>query len=198
MKQLPKGLNSEIVREISRTKNEPAWMLDFRLKALAIFEQKPLPTWGVDLSTFDLQDIHYYVQPYDKKHSTWDTVPERVKKTFYDLGIPQAEYTLLAGVGAQFESEIIYKNLKQEWADLGVIFCDIETALIEHEELVKHYFSTVVQPHDNKFAALNSAVWSGGSFVYVPAGVEVTTPLQAYFRINAKNVGQFERTLIIE
>lgn len=193
----PQGLNKKIVMDISAQKNEPGWMTEFRLKALTIFEQKPMPTWGADLSALDPDTIHYYVRPLPEQHRSWDQVPDAIKQTFEKLGIPQAERQFLAGVGAQFESEVIYQQLKKEWADKGVIFCDMSTAITEHEALVKKYFATVVPPHDNKFAALNSAVWSGGSFVYVPQGVHIDMPLQAYFRINEQNMGQFERTLII-
>jgi Fe-S cluster assembly protein SufB len=195
--QSPKGLNIQVVRNISAEKKEPSWMTSFRLKALAIFEAKPIPQWGADLSELDHDDIHYYIKPVEKQSGSWDTVPESIKQTFDALGIPQAERSMLAGVGAQFESEVIYKQLKKQWADQGVIFCDMSTALAEHPELFKKYFGTVIPPHDNKFAALNSAVWSGGSFVYVPKGVKIDMPLQAYFRINAQSMGQFERTLII-
>lgn len=193
----PKGLNRKIVQEISERKNEPGWMTDFRLKSLEIFEQKPMPTWGADLSELDHHDIHYYVQSVEGKHTSWDDVPADVKATFEKLGVPQAERELLAGVGAQFESEVIYKRLKEKWAKKGVVFADTDTALQEYPELFKQYFATIVPPADNKFAALNSAVWSGGSFVYVPAGVHVDLPLQAYFRIESSQMGQFERTLII-
>jgi Fe-S cluster assembly protein SufB len=192
-----KGLNRHIVEDISARKNEPGWMTDFRLKALAIFESKPLPTWGADLSALDVNDIHYYVQPIENQHTSWETVPADIKNTFSALGIPQAEQKFLAGVGAQYESEIVYKQLKVQWKELGVLFMDMSTALLEHPELFKRYFATIIPPHDNKFAALNSAVWSGGSFVYVPKGVHIDMPLQAYFRINAASMGQFERTLII-
>lgn len=193
----PKGLNIQLVRDISAQKNEPSWMTSFRLKALALFEAKPMPKWGADLSGLDHSDVHYYVKPVETQSSSWETVPDSIKQTFEALGIPQAERSMLAGVGAQFESEVIYKQLKKKWADQGVIFCDMSTALAEHTELFKKYFGTVIPPHDNKFAALNSAVWSGGSFVYVPKGVKIDMPLQAYFRINAQSMGQFERTLII-
>jgi len=192
-----KGLNQQIVKDISEQKNEPAWMTDFRLRALEIFEQKPMPTWGADLSHLDPHDIYYYIRPVDKQHSSWSDVPSSIKTTFDKLGIPQAEREMLAGVGAQFESEVIYKSLKKQWADQGVIFGDLSTGLREHPEIFKKYFATVIPPHDNKFAALNSAVWSGGSFVYVPKGVQIDMPLQAYFRINQASMGQFERTLII-
>ncbi|HLC07591.1 MAG TPA: Fe-S cluster assembly protein SufB [Candidatus Babeliales bacterium] len=192
-----KGLNRQIVIEISQKKNEPAWMMDFRLAALEIFEQKPMPQWGADLTDLDPDDIYYYIKPIAEQHTQWSDVPEKIKTTFEKLGIPQAEQKFLAGVGAQFDSEVIYKNLKKRWVDQGVIFSDMSTALRDHEDLVKKYFSTIIPPHDNKFAALNSAVWSGGSFVYVPAGVRIDMPLQAYFRIDSSQMGQFERTLII-
>jgi len=194
---LKKGLNKNIVAEISQKKNEPQWMLDFRLKALETFERKPMPTWGADLSHLDHTDIYYYVKPVEKQSREWKDVPDSIKKTFDALGIIEAEQTMLAGVGAQFESEVVYKSLKKEWADQGVIFCDMDSAVKEHSELVKKYFSTIIPPGDNKFAALNSAVWSGGSFVYIPKGVRVEMPLQAYFRIDQESMGQFERTLII-
>jgi Fe-S cluster assembly protein SufB len=192
-----KGLNKKIVEEISAQKNEPAWMTEFRLKALNIFERLPMPQWGADLSDLDPQDIYYYVKPVAQQESSWDQVPNTIKKTFDALGIPQAEQQLLAGVGAQYESEVVYKKLKKKWADCGVIFLDTSTACREFPDLFKKYFATVIPPHDNKFAALNSAVWSGGSFVYVPRGVHIDLPLQAYFRINSSSMGQFERTLII-
>jgi Fe-S cluster assembly protein SufB len=192
-----KGLNAQQVIEISEQKHEPPWMRDFRLAALTIFEHKKMPTWGADLSALDPYDIYYYIKPLEKTHSSWETLPPELQTTFNKLGIPQAEQKFLAGVGAQFESELIYKRLKQEWADQGVIFSDLSDAIINHPELVQQYFATVIPAHDNKFAALNSAVWSGGSFVYVPKGVHITMPLQAYFRINAAGMGQFERTLII-
>jgi len=192
-----KGLNRKIVTDISERKNEPSWMLDYRLKALDIFEQKPMPSWGADLSDLDHHDIHYYVQSVQGKHSSWDDVPDDIKNTFDKLGIPQAEREMLAGVGAQFDSEVIYKRLKDKWAKKGVVFLDMDSGLKEYPELFKKYFATVIPAYDNKFAALNSAVWSGGSFVYVPAGVHVDLPLQAYFRIESTQMGQFERTLII-
>ncbi len=195
--QFKKGLNRDVVIRISEEKNEPGWMTDFRLNALSVFERKPMPTWGADLSGLNHEDICYYLKASEQQEGSWDAVPAHIKKTFEALGVPQAERSFLAGVGAQFESEIVYKSLQKEWADQGVLFSDIETAVREYPELVKKYFSTVIPAHDNKFAALNSAVWSGGSFVYVPAGVHVTLPLQAYFRIDEKQMGQFERTLII-
>src|SRR5438477_11674418 len=192
-----KGLNREIVIAISHKKNEPQWMTDFRLTALDIFESKSMPQWGADLSDLNPDDIYYYIKPIMNQQTEWSDVPEKIKTTFEKLGIPQAEQKFLAGVGAQFDSEVIYKNLKKRWSDQGVIFCDMSTAVRDHEDLVKKYFSTAIPAHDNKFAALNSAVWSGGSFVYVPAGVKIEMPLQAYFRIDSSQMGQFERTLII-
>lgn len=190
------GLNRSIVTQISEQKNEPGWMTDFRLSALAQFESMPMPTWGPDLSALDPDDICYYLKAAPQKNN-WDEVPANIRSTFQALGIPQAEQKYLAGVGAQYESEVIYKALKKKWADQGVVFSDMNDGLKNFPELVKKYFATIIPAHDNKFAALNSAVWSGGSFVYVPAGVVVDMPLQAYFRINAPNIGQFERTLII-
>ncbi len=195
--RLKKGLNKKIVTEISEQKNEPGWMTDFRLSALEVFEQKQMPQWGVDLSHLDPYDIYYYVKPVEKQSHSWADVPEDIKTTFDKLGIPQAEQKFLAGVGAQYESEMIYKSLKKEWADKGVIFSDMSDGLRNHEKLFKKYFATIIKSDDNKFAALNSAVWSGGSFVYVPKGVRIDMPLQAYFRINTQQMGQFERTLII-
>jgi Fe-S cluster assembly protein SufB len=192
-----KGINAAIVRQISEHKNEPGWMTDFRLHALDIFERKPMPSWGADLSALDPSDIFYYVQPIAESQTSWDEVPDAIKNTFDKLGIPQAEQKYLAGVGAQYESEVVYKSLQKRWKDQGVLFLDTSSALRDHPELFKRYFGTVIPAHDNKFAALNSAVWSGGSFVYVPAGVHIDLPLQAYFRINASSMGQFERTLII-
>jgi Fe-S cluster assembly protein SufB len=192
-----KGLNRTLVTHISELKNEPGWMTDFRLNALTIFERMPMPTWGADLSALDPANIHYYVKPLEKQEKSWSDVPQDIKTTFDKLGIPQAEQKFLAGVGAQYESEVIYKSLQKRWAKLGVIFMDITQALHEHPEIVRKYFATIIPAHDNKFAALNSAVWSGGSFVYVPQGVQVELPIQAYFRINAASMGQFERTLII-
>lgn len=190
-------LTKEFIVSLSQAKKEPAWMLDYRLQAFACFLEKKLPTWGPDLSAIPFDDINYYLNPTDVRTNTWDEVPDTIKSTFDALGIAQAEQQYLAGVGAQFESEVVYKNLKKEWHDQGVIFCDLSTGLAAYEHIVKKYFGTVIPFHDNKFAALNSAVWSGGSFVYVPAGVQVTMPLQAYFRIEAPQMGQFERTLII-
>jgi Fe-S cluster assembly protein SufB len=192
-----KGLTAQVVAQISEQKNEPAWMREFRLKALTLFESMPLPTWGPDLSELAIDDIYYYIKPLGGQNSSWSDVPENIKITFEKLGIPQAEQKMLAGVGAQFESEVIYKSLKKEWAEQGVLFCDMTTALNLYPEIFQKYFATIVPPHDNKFAALNSAVWSGGSFVYIPEGVHVDLPLQAYFRIDQASMGQFERTLII-
>ncbi|HEY0604901.1 MAG TPA: Fe-S cluster assembly protein SufB [Herpetosiphonaceae bacterium] len=196
-----KGLSEEIVREISRMKNEPEWMLKRRLKALEIFNKKPMPLEGMwanhELAELDFNDIYYYVRPGEKTNRSWDDVPENIRNTFEKLGIPEAEQKFLAGVGAQYESESVYHSLREEWEKLGVIFLDMDSGLKEYPEIVKEYFGTVIPAADNKFAALNTAVWSGGSFVYVPKGVKVDIPLQAYFRINAENMGQFERTLII-
>lgn len=194
---IPKGLNQEIVKQISQQKNEPGWMTDFRLAALACFQRMPMPTWGADLSGLDPYDIYYYLKPFEKQEQAWSDVPDDIKQTFQALGIPQAEQKFLAGVGAQYESELVYKSLRKQWQEKGVLFLDMSTALDTHPELFKHYFASIIPMHDNKFAALNSAVWSGGSFVYVPSGVQIDMPLQAYFRINAQSMGQFERTLII-
>ncbi|HPR64908.1 MAG TPA: Fe-S cluster assembly protein SufB [Thermoanaerobaculia bacterium] len=190
------GLTRDTVIEISKRKAEPEWMLNFRLRALDIFHSKPMPTWGADLSSIEFDAIHYYIKPSGQKH-TWEEVPEEIKETFDRLGIPEAEKKFLAGVGAQYESEVVYHNLKASWEEQGVIFLDTDSALREHPDLFRKYFGSVIPPEDNKFAALNSAVWSGGSFIYVPAGVHIDVPLQAYFRINAEAMGQFERTLII-
>lgn len=192
-----KGLNKKIVTEISDQKNEPGWMTDFRLKSLEIFERLPMPSWGVDLCGLSANDIFFYVKPVIEKERDWAKVPDDIKATFEKLGVPQAERSMLAGVSAQFESEVIYKRLKERWEKKGVVFLDTETGLKEYPEIFNKYFSTIIPSHDNKFAALNSAVWSGGSFVYIPSGVYVDQPMQAYFRINAQSMGQFERTLII-
>jgi Fe-S cluster assembly protein SufB len=192
-----KGLTRDTVHQISEMKGEPQWMRDIRLKALDVFWQKPTPTWGGDLSHLDFNDIHYYMKAADRQGKTWDDVPAEIKNTFEKLGIPEAERKFLAGVGAQYESEVVYHSLREDLQKKGVIFVDTDTALREYPDLVRQYFGTVIPTHDNKFAALNTAVWSGGSFVYIPAGVKVDIPLQAYFRINAENMGQFERTLII-
>jgi Fe-S cluster assembly protein SufB len=192
-----KGLNKRVVEKISYLKEEPEWMLKFRLRALEIAEKKGRPKWGPDLSELNFDDIYFYIRPQDKQAKSWDEIPEEVRETYRRLGIPEAEQRILAGVGAQYESEMVYHSLKEEWEKKGVIFLDSDTGLKEHPELFKEYFATVVPPEDNYFAAVNSAVWSGGSFVYVPAGVEIEVPLQAYFLLNAQNIGQFERTLII-
>ncbi|MCS6767194.1 MAG: Fe-S cluster assembly protein SufB [Candidatus Nitrosocaldus sp.] len=192
-----KGLSRETIEEISRIKNEPEWMLKFRLNAYEMFLKMPMPKWGGDLSRIDFDNIYYYAKPTDKKGRSWDDVPENIRRTFERLGIPEAERKFLAGVGAQYESETVYHKLREDLEKKGVIFCDTDTALREHEDIFRRHFAKVVPPNDNKFAALNSAVWSGGSFVYIPEGVEVDMPLNAYFRINAQNMGQFERTLII-
>lgn len=191
-----KGIDREIVCQISEMKNEPAWMLDFRLKSLEIFNSKPMPNWGGDIGV-DFQDIYYYLKPTDRQGRSWDDVPQEIKDTFDKLGIPEAERKFLSGVKAQFESEVVYGSLKEDLAKQGVIFSDTDTAVREYPDLVREYFGKIIPPTDNKFAALNSAVWSGGSFIYVPKGVKIEFPLQAYFRINAENMGQFERTLII-
>ncbi len=191
------GLSREVVERMSAMKGEPSWMLEFRLRALEHFLERPMPTWGVDLSAIDFDAIRYYVRATERAEHSWEDVPEEIKETFERLGIPEAERKFLAGMGAQFESETVYHNLKEDWVEKGVVFLDTDTALREHPDLFRKYFATVVPPEDNKFAALNSAVWSGGTFIYVPKGVTVDIPLQAYFRINAESVGQFERTLII-
>ena len=194
-----KGLSEEVVREISAYKEEPEWMLDHRLKALKVYESKPMPTWGGNLSDLDavLDEIYFYVRPQDRMEHSWDDVPEEIKDTFEKLGIPEAERKVLAGVGAQFESEMVYHSLREEWEKQGVIFDSIEDGLKNHPDLFREYFGTIIPTQDNKFAAMNAAVWSGGSFVYIPPGVHLDTPLQAYFRVNQERMGQFERTLII-
>jgi len=194
-----KGLTREIVERISSMKSEPAWMLAFRLKAYETFRSKPMPDWGDTalLNEIDFDDIRYFVKASEGTERSWDDVPDDIKRTFDRLGIPEAERKFLSGVSAQYESEVVYHSVREDLAKDGVIFCDMDTALREHPEIVQKYLSTVIPIADNKFAALNSAVWSGGSFVYVPPGIEVKTPLQAYFRINTENMGQFERTLII-
>jgi Fe-S cluster assembly protein SufB len=195
----PKGISHEVVEMISRMKKEPDWMREFRHQALDVFLSKPMPKWGSTelLGKIDFDDIHYYLKPTENQGKTWDEVPESIKKTFDRLGIPEAERKFLAGVSAQYESEVVYHSMHKELEEKGVIFLDMDSGLREHPEIVKKYFGTVIPMADNKFAALNSAVWSGGSFIYVPPGVDVGIPLQAYFRINAQNMGQFERTLII-
>ncbi|MFP4077671.1 MAG: Fe-S cluster assembly protein SufB [Candidatus Izemoplasmataceae bacterium] len=192
-----KGLTEKIVRDISKIKEEPRWMLDFRLQAYENFKTIPNPTWGPDLSGINFDDITYYVKPSERSERSWDDVPDEIKETFDKLGIPEAEREFLAGVGAQFESEVVYHSTMEELEKEGVIFTDTDTALREYPELFKEYFAQVVANNDNKYAALNSAVWSGGSFIYVPKGVKVDKPLQSYFRINSEQMGQFERTLII-
>jgi len=192
-----KGLSRGTVEEISRIKNEPQWMLDFRLRSYDIFMKKPMPVWGGDLTKINFQNIFYYTRASEKQSKSWDDVPDSVRKTFDKLGIPEAEKKFLAGVGAQYESETVYHNLREDLSKQGVIFSDTDTAVKEHPDILKKYFGKVIPPEDNKFAALNSAVWSGGSFIYVPPNVKIDLPLQAYFRINAENIGQFERTLII-
>ena len=194
----PKGLTRELVEQISAFKNEPQWMLDFRLQSLDNFLARPMPTWGSPmLAEVDFDDIHYFVRASERAERSWDDVPEDVKNTFDRLGIPEAERKFLAGVGAQYESEVVYHQIREDLEQQGVIFLDMDSGLREHEDLVREYFATIIPNNDNKLAALNSAVWSGGSFVYVPKGVHVEMPLQAYFRINTENMGQFERTLII-
>jgi Fe-S cluster assembly protein SufB len=192
-----RGLSPEIVKEISWMKSEPAWMTKFRLHALETYYKRPLPTWGADLSKIDFDNIFYYLKSTEGQGKTWEDVPEDIKRTFDRLGVPQAEKKFLAGVAAQYESEVVYHSLHKELESKGVIFLDTDSGLREHPDLFKEYFGTIIPPGDNKFAALNSAVWSGGSFIYIPKGVKVEIPLQAYFRINAQNMGQFERTLII-
>ncbi len=194
----PKGLNREIVEKISEFKSEPRWMREFRLKSLDHFMARPQPTWGSPLlQEVDYDNIHYFVRASERAERSWDDVPDDVKKTFDRLGIPEAERKFLSGVGAQYESEVVYHQVRKDLEEQGVIFMDMDSGLREHEDLVRKYWATVIPPNDNKLAALNSAVWSGGSFVYVPEGVHVEMPLQAYFRINTENMGQFERTLII-
>lgn len=193
----PKGLNEDIVREISAIKNEPEWMLEYRLKSLKCFLEKPMPTWGVDLSQMNFDEYTYYNRPSDHLSNKWDEVPETIKNTFNKLGIPEAEQKFLAGASAQYESEVVYHNMLEEVKEKGVIFLDIDSGLREYPEIFKKYFDTVIPYNDNKFSALNGAVWSGGSFIYVPPGVKLDKPLQSYFRINSERMAQFERTLII-
>jgi len=193
-----RGLNEAVVREISQLKNEPEWMLQARLKALRLFERKPMPTWGADLSGIDFDNIKYFVRSTEKQAASWDDLPADIKNTYDKLGIPEAEKNrLIAGVAAQYESEVVYHQIREDLEQMGVLFLDTDTALKEQPELFREYFGTVIPSGDNKFSALNTAVWSGGSFIYVPPGVHVDIPLQAYFRINTENMGQFERTLII-
>ncbi|RED64028.1 Fe-S cluster assembly protein SufB [Cohnella lupini] len=195
--QSGKGLTEEIVRTISEMKGEPEWMLKFRLKSLEQFRKMEMPKWGGNMDDLDFEEIQYYVKPSEKQGKTWEEVPEEIKATFDKLGIPEAEQKFLAGVSAQYESEVVYHSMQEELTKQGVIFSDTDSAIRDYPEIFKEYFGTVIPPTDNKFAALNSAVWSGGSFIYVPKGVQATVPLQAYFRINSENMGQFERTLII-
>ena len=192
-----RGLNTDIVQEMSWMKSEPEWMRNFRLKSLSRFEKRPMPSWGGDMSGIDFDNIYYYIKPTEGQADDWDEVPDSIKDTYEKLGIPEAERKYLAGVTAQYESEVVYHRNREDLERQGVLFCDMDTALKEYPELVKEHFGTIIPPGDNKFASLNSAVWSGGSFIYVPPGVTVDMPLQAYFRINAENMGQFERTLII-
>ena len=193
-----RGLNADVVRDISGKKSEPSWMLDLRLKGLRLFDRKPMPTWGSDLGDIDFDNIKYFVRSSEKQAQSWEDLPEDIRNTYDRLGIPEAEkQRLVAGVAAQYESEVVYHSIREDLEEKGVIFLDTDTGLKEHEDLFREYFGTVIPVGDNKFAALNTAVWSGGSFVYVPPGVHVDIPLQAYFRINTENMGQFERTLII-
>lgn len=192
-----KGLTEQVIRDMSARKGEPEWMLDIRLKAYQHFLERPMPTWGGDLSGINFEDIYYYIKPSERQEDNWEDVPSYIKDTFNKLGIPEAEQKFLSGVAAQYESEVVYHNIKKDLEEKGVIFLGMDDGLAQYPDLVKEYFTTVIPYNDNKFAALNTAVWSGGSFIYVPKGVHVEMPLQAYFRINAKNVGQFERTLII-
>jgi len=191
------GISEKVVKEISYLKGEPKWMRDFRLKAFKIFKQKEMPKWGPDLSSLKFDEIIYYLKPIEKRADYWEQLPPEIKKTYDLIGIPEAEKKFLAGVSAQFESEVVYESIKKDLEKKGVIFCDMDTAVKKYPEIVKEYFGKLVPPADNKFAALNSAVWSGGSFIFVPKGVKVPLPLQAYFRINAERMGQFERTLIV-
>ena len=194
---IERGVSEALIRRISKDKNEPQWMLDHRLESLHFFEKKALPLWGADLSTLDLDDIIYYARTGAQETDDWEEVPEDIRKVYDRLGIPEAERRMLAGVGAQYESEMVYHNLKSQWEDLGVIFLDMDDAVLQYPDLVQEYFMQCVSSNDHKFSALHGAVWSGGTFLYVPEGVKVTEPLQAYFRMNAKNMGQFEHTLII-
>ncbi len=192
-----KGLNRDVVAQISEIKGEPQWMRDYRLKALEIYQSKPVPTWGPDLSGLNDDEIYFFVKPAGSEGSSWDDVPDNIKKTFDRLGIPEAEQKFLAGAGAQYDSEMVYHRIREELKSQGVIFKSIEHGLRDHEDLFREYFGTVIPAHDNKYAALNGAVWSGGSFIYVPPGVKIEMPLQAYFRLNTASIGQFERTIII-
>jgi Fe-S cluster assembly protein SufB len=197
-KNAKRGLTEDVVRDISSKKNEPAWMLETRLKALAIFQKKPLPNWGAYLGDIDFDNIKYFVRSTEKQATSWEELPDEIKNTYDRLGIPEAEKKrLIAGVAAQYESEVVYHQIREDLEKEGVLFLDTDTALREHEDVFKEYFGSVIPSGDNKFSALNTAVWSGGSFIYVPKGVKIDIPLQAYFRINTENMGQFERTLII-
>ncbi|MHB1166234.1 MAG: Fe-S cluster assembly protein SufB [Candidatus Nanopelagicales bacterium] len=193
-----RGINEDVVRDISAKKDEPAWMLDMRLKGLRLFQRKPMPTWGSDLSCIDFDNIKYFVRSTEKQATSWEDLPEDIRNTYDRLGIPDAEkQRLVAGVAAQYESEVVYHAIREDLEEQGVLFLDTDTGLREHEDVFREHFGSIIPPGDNKFAALNTAVWSGGSFIYVPKGVKVDIPLQAYFRINTENMGQFERTLII-
>src|SRR6056300_1142455 len=194
-----KGLNEDIIRKMSEIKEEPEWMLEYRLDSYKKFLKKPMPEWVAKekLESLDFDDIYYYLKPTEGQADSWDMVPDEIKETYEKLGIPQAERSYLAGVTAQYESEVVYHKNREDLEELGVLFCDMDTAVREHSDLLREYFGKIIPPNDNKFSALNSAVWSGGSFIYVPKGVHIEDPLQAYFRINAENMGQFERTLII-
>src|SRR2546425_8092829 len=192
-----RGISHEVVEAIAEHKNEPDWMRKFRLKSLEYFRARPMPQWGGDLNRIDFENIYYYIRPTENQANSWEELPADIKDTWDRLGIPEAEKKYLAGVGAQYESEVVYHKLQEDLTRQGVIFLDMDSGLREHEDIVKQYFGTIIPQNDNKFAALNSAVWSGGSFIYVPKGVRIELPLQAYFRINAENMGQFERTLIL-
>jgi Fe-S cluster assembly protein SufB len=195
--QTGRGLTEDIVRQISAHKSEPEWMTEFRVKSYRHFVDRPMPRWGANLDVIDFESIYYYMKPVEEQAKSWDDLPDGMRETWDKLGIPEAEKKYLAGVGAQYESEVVYHNLQEDLKKQGVLFLDMDSGLREHEDVVRRYFGTIIPYNDNKFAALNSAVWSGGSFIYVPPGVKVELPLQAYFRINAENMGQFERTLII-
>jgi len=197
LRETKRGLTRDTVAEISGFKNEPDWMLQARLRAYDHFVKRPMPTWTDGLDRIDFDKIVYYRKPSEREEKSWDDVPDQIKATFERLGIPEAERKFLAGVGAQYDSEVVYHSVREELQNIGVVFTGMDQALKDHEDIVRKYFATVVPAEDNKFSALNTAVWSGGSFVYVPKGVEVPLPLQAYFRINGENTGQFERTLIV-
>lgn len=192
-----KGIDEQVIKQISAMKVEPSWMTEFRLKSFKVFLEKKMPDWGADLSKIDFDDIYYYIKPIEGQTDAWEKLPKEIKETYDRIGVPEAEKKFLSGVSAQYESEVVYESINKLLTKQGVIFCDMDTAVRKYPEVVREYFGTLIPPHDNKFAALNSAVWSGGSFVYVPKGVHVQLPLQAYFRINAERFGQFERTLII-